>query len=235
MWKVFYSIIFFFSIHHVIGQQGIVKPNFKLKEVTVIKNPKKEKTFMNYSSFEAKEEIDHNVTKEENKKLLEELRKNNKLLNKYFSRDKKAREVASKKEEEISFSMPLETIYITSDYGFRKHPILNKNRFHYGVDIRANYEPVKSILNGIVIEAKRGMGKGRYICIKSQDIEFRYYHLDEIHVRKGQKVQAGEIIGKTGNTGLSKAPHLHLETLINNKHINPNTLLKKLNNLKNQK
>ncbi|MDY0314990.1 MAG: M23 family metallopeptidase, partial [Bacteroidales bacterium] len=49
----------------------------------------------------------------------------------------------------------------------------------------------------------------------------RYAHLSSINVKKGQKVKRGELIGEVGSTGLSTAPHLHYEILINNSSINP--------------
>lgn len=233
MWKVFYSLLLINPIHNLIAQD-IVKPSFKLKTVSILEKQDKGKTFVNYPSFNSKEDIDHNDVKKENQSLYDEIKKQNELLAKLISRDKKAKKKIKEETpyKDFSFSYPLKTIYITSGYGYRIHPITNKTRFHYGIDIRAKYEPVKTVLDGVVVQAKRSLDKGRYICIKSNEIEFRYYHLEEIHVRKGQKVNAGEIIGKSGNSGLSNAPHLHLEALVKGEHINPNTLLIKLNNLK---
>lgn len=236
MWKVFCSSILLLN-PFITTAQDVIKPNFKLKKVEVLANPTISKTFIKYPSFKFDEEPTENKTPL-NEDIIKELKEQNKILIEYISRDKKAKEVVENENimNTIEFSLPVDVINITSGYGYRNHPITKQIKFHYGIDIRAQYEPVKSILNGIVIEAKRNLNKGRYICIKSNDIEFRYYHLDEIYVRKGQVVNSGEIIGKSGNTGLSNAPHLHLEALINQKHINPNTLLIKLNNLyKNQK
>ena len=49
-----------------------------------------------------------------------------------------------------------------------------------------------------------------------------YGHLSKRAVKKGQKIDRGDFIGKVGNTGKSTAPHLHYEIRLNDKHVNPN-------------
>ena len=48
-----------------------------------------------------------------------------------------------------------------------------------------------------------------------------YAHLDRFNVRKGQKIQRGDVIGFVGNTGMSLAPHLHYEIKLNEKNVDP--------------
>ena len=48
-----------------------------------------------------------------------------------------------------------------------------------------------------------------------------YAHLDRFNVRKGQKVQRGEVIGFVGDTGMSLAPHLHYEVKLNGRTVDP--------------
>jgi murein DD-endopeptidase MepM/ murein hydrolase activator NlpD len=48
-----------------------------------------------------------------------------------------------------------------------------------------------------------------------------YAHLDKFNVRVGQKVRRGDIIGFVGSSGLSTAPHLHYEVLLNGRYVNP--------------
>ena len=54
----------------------------------------------------------------------------------------------------------------------------------------------------------------------------RYGHLSEIDVKEGEKVRAGQVIGKIGSTGRSTGPHLHYETRVNNTAVDPQKFLR---------
>jgi murein DD-endopeptidase MepM/ murein hydrolase activator NlpD len=71
-----------------------------------------------------------------------------------------------------------------------------------------------------VITAQRGLGK-HVIIDHGFGYTSIYAHLDGFNVRKGQKVQRGDIIGFVGNTGTSLANHLHYEIKINGKNVDP--------------
>ena len=53
------------------------------------------------------------------------------------------------------------------------------------------------------------------------NIQSRYGHIQEILVKKGQKVKRGDVIATVGNTGRSTGPHLHFEILVQNKAVDP--------------
>lgn len=107
-----------------------------------------------------------------------------------------------------------EFIKITSPYGWRKHPILNRMIFHEGIDISAIIgTPVHATAQGTIHDimySKYGYGN-RIIIKHSYGFETLYAHLDEIKVKRGQWVNKNEIIGTVGNSGLSTGPHLHYE------------------------
>ena len=64
--------------------------------------------------------------------------------------------------------------------------------------------------------------RGNAVTIKvNDDILYRYAHLDEIKVKEGDKVKAGDVVGTVGSTGNSTGPHLHLELKIKDKYVNP--------------
>lgn len=64
--------------------------------------------------------------------------------------------------------------------------------------------------------------RGNTVAIKvNDDILYRYAHLDEIKVKEGDKVKAGDVVGTVGSTGNSTGPHLHLELKIKDKYVNP--------------
>ena len=53
----------------------------------------------------------------------------------------------------------------------------------------------------------------------------RYAHAGSIQVKRGQRVDRGDILGEVGKTGLATAPHLHYEVLIEGRHVNPRQYL----------
>lgn len=124
---------------------------------------------------------------------------------------------------------------LTSDYGYRIHPVLGLKwnagghglLFHAGIDIRAEKgSEILSATEGIVVSANWDGGYGKCVKIKfDNDYEIRYGHLSKINVYKGQKVKKGEVIGIIGSTGLSTGTHLHFEIRYKDEHINPNLFL----------
>ncbi len=137
-------------------------------------------------------------------------------------------------EKETDFSkivMPLNRkISVTSPYGTRTHPIFGTSKFHNGIDLAANYENVYSVLDGIVTETGwDNKGGGNYIKIRHFNrFETAYLHLSEIYYRTGEKVKAGFIIAKSGNSGNSTGPHLHFSVKEFGKSINPTHFLNDL-------
>ena len=132
--------------------------------------------------------------------------------------------------------MPLKSnLYITSGYGSRIHPIFGSLKMHNGIDLKANYEDVHAVLDGIITEAGwDSKGGGNFIKIKHFNrFETSYLHLSEIYCKVGEKVRAGFIIGKSGNTGNSTGPHLHFAVKEFGQSINPYHFLNDLNKANN--
>ena len=122
-------------------------------------------------------------------------------------------------------SLPLHRIHISSRFGMRHHPILHRYCMHNGVDLKAHYENVFSMLPGRVVSVGQNKRSGKYIIIQTAGYSVSYCHLSSILVRDGQYVNAGEVIAVSGNTGMSKGPHLHLTTKKDGKVIDPAILL----------
>ena len=144
------------------------------------------------------------------------------------------------KEKEYQSSskifMPLESnISVTSPFGTRFHPIFGTRKMHNGADLRANYEKVYAVLDGIVTEAGwDSRGGGNYIKIRhSSSFVTSYMHLSEIYYKAGELVKAGFIIAKSGNSGNSTGAHLHFSVTENGKFINPIQFLNDLINANN--
>lgn len=141
------------------------------------------------------------------------------------------------KEEYSKIVMPVKNkISITSPFGSRLHPIFGTTKFHNGIDLKANYENVYSVMDGIVSDVGwDSKGGGNFIKIKHFNrFETSYLHLSEIYYQVGELVNAGFIIAKSGNTGNSTGPHLHFSVKEFGQIINPAHFLNdliKVNNL----
>lgn len=114
---------------------------------------------------------------------------------------------------------------ISSLFGYRPHPILGIIQFHKGIDfIAPTGTPIYASGDGVVVSLeKSNTGYGNNIIIDHgvNSLSSRYAHLESIEVIKGQNVKRGERIGTLGNSGLSTAPHLHYEIMINKEAVNP--------------
>lgn len=110
--------------------------------------------------------------------------------------------------------LPLEKSVLTSDFGMRVSPISGRWLMHHGLDMAAPLgSPVFSCRNGTVAEILR-MDATYGNCVRilhGNGATSIYAHLDEILVKDGDMVSAGQKIGTVGLTGLTTGPHLHFE------------------------
>jgi len=103
---------------------------------------------------------------------------------------------------------------MTSPYGYRDDPITSgEDEFHVGVDLSAEIgTPVLSFAAGTVDFIGESSGYGLYIQIDhGNGITTFYCHCSQLCVQKGMQVSAGQMIAKTGDTGNTTGPHLHME------------------------
>ena len=126
-------------------------------------------------------------------------------------------------KNENSYSFPIKRndfLLVTSPFGVREDP-LNKGeeRMHNGLDIRTNHDDVLATENGGLITSVNNNsmsegGKSVTIAYERKDggkTEVTYMHLDQINVKEGERVNAGESIGISGNTGTrTNGEHLHM-------------------------
>lgn len=112
---------------------------------------------------------------------------------------------------------------ITSEFGWRMHPILGYERFHSGVDFGADYgTTIHAADHGTVIFAGWYGGYGNAVIIDhGNGISTLYAHTSEFYVSEGQSVQRGQAIAAVGSTGLSTGPHLHFEVRRNSEPVDP--------------
>jgi|GEM_PF-1341622 len=104
---------------------------------------------------------------------------------------------------------------LTSKFGMRFHPIKKTQRLHAGVDWAApTGTPIRAAFSGKVTYKNVRGGYGNFIELTHKDgITTRYAHMHEYAdgIEMGSVVQAGDLIGYVGTTGLSTGPHLHFE------------------------
>ncbi len=125
--------------------------------------------------------------------------------------------------ESIPAIVPTKGEYISSRFGMRIHPILKVRKMHTGIDFVANIgTPVYAPGKGKVVFVGRNGGYGLELEIDHGfGYRTRYAHLSKVLVKRGQKVTRGDLIAKTGKSGLSTGPNLHYEVSQNGRKLNP--------------
>ena len=120
------------------------------------------------------------------------------------------------------FSFPWQA-FITSEYGYRIHPITGAVDLHRGIDIGVpTGTEILAGFDGTVTFAGMLGGYGNVVIIQGDNgIEARYAHMDTIGVSVNQTVLLGAVIGTVGSTGDSTGPHLHMEVLRHGNFLNP--------------
>ena len=112
---------------------------------------------------------------------------------------------------------------MTSPFGVRIDPFVHAPSMHTGMDFHATVgDPIYATAAGTVVKAGWEGGYGQMVEIDhGEGLSTRYGHMSAIGVAVGQKVRAGQVIGRVGSTGRSTGPHLHYETRINGEAVNP--------------
>jgi len=130
----------------------------------------------------------------------------------------------------IPSGFPLESGRVTSRFGMRMHPIHEREAMHGGVDLRASRgTPVYATADGVVEWAAphESSGLGRMVkLVHNYGFSTIYGHLDEIEVEAGSYVKRGDLLGHSGNTGASAAPHLHYEVRYLQRRLDPSPFLR---------
>ena len=123
---------------------------------------------------------------------------------------------------------PVDFRRISSRFGKRKHPVLNRMRLHKGVDYAARRgTPIQSSGDGKIIFKGRKGGYGRVVIVKhGSRYQTLYAHMNGFKrgIRVGKYVKQGQTIGFVGSSGRATGPHLHYEFRVNGAHRNPLTV-----------
>ena len=112
---------------------------------------------------------------------------------------------------------------ITSEFGWRTHPIFGTARFHSGLDIGGDYGmPIYAAASGTVIYAGWISGYGNAVIIDhGGGVTTLYGHNDSLNVSEGENVDQGQVIAMCGSTGNSTGPHCHFEVRENGEPVSP--------------
>ena len=134
------------------------------------------------------------------------------------------------RSEAPAYIFPLEdtSAEVTNPYGWQVHPVTKQKSLHSGVDLAADYGTnVLAVADGTVLDCSYDAAFGYILTLEHENgVQTQYAHLSEFLVNAGAEVRQGQIIAKTGDSGWTTGPHLHLGVLIDGEAVDPLETLK---------
>ena len=217
-----------------VESQNIIK-NAKTEQENLLAQQQQQQTSLKYRQ----EEIE--LLLEKQQVLIEKLTQDEEVAAKaYAAAEKKYEEEERKVQEAIrrsqttsnfasnytggKFEWPAPSgTRISSQFGYRTHPISGTYKYHSGLDIATAYGTnIVAAEDGIVTLAQYSSSYGRYIIINhGNGYTTLYAHNSELLVSVGDRVTRGQVIAKAGSTGNSTGPHCHFEVSYNGVRQNP--------------
>src|SRR5204863_5170186 len=106
-----------------------------------------------------------------------------------------------------------ESVRITSPFGVREYPLIGGRRLHAGIDLGASAgTAVRAVAAGVVRRASSDGINGRILVLDhGRGVVTTYCHNEALLVRDGQHVERGQVIARSGSSGLTTGPHLHYQ------------------------
>lgn len=116
---------------------------------------------------------------------------------------------------DFELAQPVTGYSVTSDYGWRRHPLTKKSDFHTGADLAvAEGTVIHPAATGIVLKTGLDASYGNNVLVLHSDgVATRYCHMQYVFVRQGEPVEPDTVLGTVGQTGVATGPHLHFELL----------------------
>ena len=126
--------------------------------------------------------------------------------------------------ESLPNGRPVKNARLSSPFGMRTHPVTGKKTMHRGLDFAVNIgTPIYAPADAVVLTVRpSNKGSGNFIQLQhSFGFTSSYSHLQKFAVRSGDFVNKGDLIGYSGNSGLSSGPHLHYEVRFIGRALDP--------------
>jgi murein DD-endopeptidase len=116
-----------------------------------------------------------------------------------------------------------ETVPITSAFGVREHPILGRRRLHAGIDLGASPGmPVRAVAAGVVRRASSDGINGRILVIDhGRGVVTTYCHNAAVLVHDGERIERGQVVARSGSSGVTTGPHLHYQIDLAGEPVDP--------------
>ena len=133
-------------------------------------------------------------------------------------------------DERTPAGWPVSSGWISSGFGERNDPFTGKRAQHEGLDFAGTKgSEVNGVASGVVTWSGSRRGFGKLVEIDhGNGYITRYAHNDELLVKAGQGISAGQIIAKMGATGRASSPHVHFEVLYKGEAVNPNQFVRQM-------
>ncbi len=131
------------------------------------------------------------------------------------------------RKNQLPTTLPLESAWLASSFGWRADPFTGEMALHEGVDFPAEVgTPIKAAAAGIVTNVEKHPTYGHVVEVDhGNELSTRYAHCSKVLAKPGTIVKRGQVIAEVGNTGRSTGPHLHFEVRVKGQPQNPNRFL----------
>jgi len=133
------------------------------------------------------------------------------------------------KQQFVPTSLPVETNWFSSNFGWRIDPFTGFSTFHEGIDFMSpTGRPIRAAGAGVIVYSGPHPQYGNMVEIDhGNGLVTRYAHASALDVKVGDVVVIGQKIAEVGSTGRSTGPHLHFEVRVRGAAVNPNKYLQK--------
>lgn len=123
--------------------------------------------------------------------------------------------------------LPVSRMNLSSDFGYRSDPFHGGGAFHAGIDMTGKTgDVIHAAADGVVVRAGWWAGYGKVVVIDhGNGLETRYGHMSRFHVKEGDVIRQGQVIGGMGSTGRSTGTHLHFEVRLDGRALDPQPFL----------
>jgi murein DD-endopeptidase MepM/ murein hydrolase activator NlpD len=123
--------------------------------------------------------------------------------------------------------LPVNRLKESSDFGYRNDPFHGGGAFHAGLDLTGHTgDAIHAAADGVVVRAGWWAGYGKVVVVDhGNGVETRYGHMSRFHVKAGDAIRQGQVIGGMGSTGRSTGTHLHFEVRLDGRPLDPQPFL----------